>query len=115
MALGLWIIAWADSLPGNSSWSGSWVRTEPVPGQGMLTLKLAQGGAGTIRLTGSLCLSTDTAVTVALDGAKVKIEVRDSAVIASFVGALSGDVMSGTMTVGCRGLLGKGTWQAKKS
>ena len=109
--------AYAQSQPGKAQaiWSGTWVRTEPAPGKGALTLTVSEGGVGTIRLTGSACLSADTNAKITVEGSNLRVDARDSDVTARFVGKTSGNTISGTMTVSCHGQVGKGSWQAKKS
>jgi hypothetical protein len=103
------------SLSADESWRGTWKRIEPAPGNGQLTITQKQGTKGTIRLTGTLCLSTDTPAEIAIGGQKLQVDVRDPKVNASFVGTIAGQAVTGTMTVTCGGLTGKGTWEAKKS
>jgi len=107
--------SFAQSPPAVGTWTGTWVRTEPVAGKGTLVVTTLPGGTGTLRLTGSLCLSKDTRTKVTVNGSSVRLDVQDEQVTASFVGTLSGDSMSGNMTVSCRGAVGKGSWQARKS
>jgi hypothetical protein len=96
-------------------WTGTWTRTEPVAGAGQLTLTLKEGEKASLRLTGSACLSSDTPATATLTDSNVRIEVKGNGVTALFTGTVSGSKMSGTMTVSCGRVTGKGNWQATKS
>jgi hypothetical protein len=95
------------------AWSGSWERTEPVPGNGELNLDLSQDGgaiSGSLSVTGSACMTTHD-VTGTLDGDHVDFEVSDGGLTAAYDGTLDGTEMTGTMTVTCPGVgTGTGTW-----
>jgi len=104
---------------GDEAWSGTWRRTEPVPGGGPLTLKLKGADKGTLTLTGSACLREDTPAAVTIRASSIRLDIKDRGLdnrgaTAVFTGTISGKKISGTMTVSCAAGTGKGTWQASK-
>ena len=98
------------------TWSGTWQRTKPAPGGGELELTIEAGGAGSIRAAASACYPAgkSTPATVEIAGTDVKIAVDGNGVKAQYAGKLSGDEMSGTMTVSCAAGTGVGNWKLKR-
>jgi hypothetical protein len=98
------------------TWSGTWTRTKPFGGGGTMTLTIPASGPAEIRETGSLCFSADkdTPATATVSGSNVTLAVDAGAIKATYTGTISGDQMTGTLTVTCAPGTGEGTWTVKK-
>ena len=95
------------------TWSGSWVRTAPVAGNGTMKLTLTDNAgavSGTIEVTGSACL-TKNQITGSVTGPTISLNVSDGGITAAYSGTIAGSKMNGTMTVTCPNVgTGTGTW-----
>jgi hypothetical protein len=97
-----------------TTWKGTWTRTEPVPGGGAMTLVVPANAPGTVTADGSACITANTPIHVAIDGANVTMDISAGDTTASYTGTIAGNEMSGTMTVSCKVGTGKGTFKLTK-
>ncbi len=98
------------------TWTGTWQRTQPVPGQGAVTLDLAttaNGIKGSVSWTGSACLG-HADIEGALNGSAITYHTVGGSATATFEGTVNGSSMSGTANVSCGAGNGVGTWKVTK-
>ena len=100
------------------TWAGNWQRTSAPPTQGTFRLTLTQqAGAltGTIDVAGSACLTTHP-ITGTVNGSAVEFKtVGSNTTAGAYTGTVSGNDMTGTLTVTCPSGVGIGTWQLKRA
>lgn len=98
------------------AWRGTWINESPQRAVGTFTLTWAQQGnllVGAIGVAGSDCIS-DGDVTGNVDGDKISFgAVKGNVPLITYVGTITGNMMSGTYTSDCGN--SKGTWQAIKA
>lgn len=99
------------------TWKGTWERTYPpnMPGGGAMTLNVSASGLGTITSEGSLCITPDTPITIAIDGTNVHMQVKSGETTADYTATISGTEMAGTATVTCKPGTGKAKFKLTKS
>lgn len=104
------------------TWSGTWQRTSPPPGGGSYKFVLTQQGqaiTGTLAVTGSACL-TDGDVSGSVSADAITMHTVTPAIsgggnaTGDYQGTLSGNKITGTLTVSCSLGVGVGTWEVTR-
>ena len=112
----------AAAAPFAGTWTGTWKRTSPPPGDGTYTFVLQQQGqsiSGTLTTTGSACL-THGNVTGSVTVDHITMHTKTPAIngngdaTGEYQGTLSGNKITGTLTVTCSVGVGLGTWEVTK-
>jgi hypothetical protein len=113
----------AAAAPAAGTWTGTWIRTAPVAGNGTYTFVLQQQGqtiTGTIEATGSSCL-TKGPVSGTLSGTKLTLHAETPAIsgggqaIGDYDATLAANKITGNIKVTCSTGTGVGTMDLTKS